>query len=230
MTTIDVVAPATLDAGYKLDVDVNGRRVNLTVPDGGVKEGQIFSAPDPDSTPLLSATRVEGYEPPRGAWKDELCDCCNYGPFHASLLNSWCCLCVGLGQLMQRMELTWFAMPATPEHSYKNTCVTIVIIFTVLYIFGDTIIYLAPFTPLITAEFILGLLSFILIGMTRKYIRTKYEIAATCGGDYVEDALCAWFCSCLVLGQMLRHTANYESKGSARCCTPTGLSMNEQIV
>lgn len=43
--TISVVAPATLNAGYTFDAVVEGgKTIAVTVPTGGVKEGQVFDA------------------------------------------------------------------------------------------------------------------------------------------------------------------------------------------
>ena len=40
METVKVVAPATLSEGYTFDAVVDGRTVMVTVPTGGVKEGE----------------------------------------------------------------------------------------------------------------------------------------------------------------------------------------------
>lgn len=42
---VNVTSPAALNEGYTFDALHNGRRFSVTVPPGGVKEGQIFSVP-----------------------------------------------------------------------------------------------------------------------------------------------------------------------------------------
>jgi hypothetical protein len=44
---IQVKAPATLPEGYNLDVPVGPRTFTVTVPAGGVQEGQSFQVPLP---------------------------------------------------------------------------------------------------------------------------------------------------------------------------------------
>ena len=39
-STIRVVAPATLNEGYNFDVNGDGRTLTVTVPSGGVTEGE----------------------------------------------------------------------------------------------------------------------------------------------------------------------------------------------
>jgi hypothetical protein len=60
----------------------------------------------------------------------------------------------------------------------------------------------------------------------RRHVRSKYSIPE---GDSCpsgcEDVCCSMCCSCLVVGQMMRHTADYETYG-ARCCTDTGLPLH----
>ena len=44
---MEVVAPATLSEGYTFDVDIEGTTTSVTVPKGGVEEGQSFTIPMP---------------------------------------------------------------------------------------------------------------------------------------------------------------------------------------
>ena len=57
----------------------------------------------------------------------------------------------------------------------------------------------------------------------RKYVRSKYVIqeSGKCPQG-CEDACCSCLCPCLVVGQMMRHTADYDTY-EGRCCTETGL-------
>ena len=45
LTTIRVQAPATLAEGYKFDVMVDDEPFTITIPPGGVVEGQEFDVP-----------------------------------------------------------------------------------------------------------------------------------------------------------------------------------------
>ena len=40
--TLKVVAPATLNGGYNFDVTVDGKTLPVTVPPGGVMEGEFI--------------------------------------------------------------------------------------------------------------------------------------------------------------------------------------------
>jgi hypothetical protein len=87
---VQVVAPMDLEAGYQLEVDVNGQKQSVTVPAGGVKQGQSFHAQPRGSAIVGGAVAVpDGI--PIGKWRDELCNCCTFGPCHAMCcLGYWC--------------------------------------------------------------------------------------------------------------------------------------------
>ena len=129
-TNVQVIAPATLEAGYTFDAMYEGTTFTVVVPDGGVIKGQRFIVPF--TTPVAEAVAVPvdgasggvmnarrrhhntapgaGYASPSiptGIWRDGLCDCCRFGPFHPSLLNSLFFRPFIMGQLMTRMKMTW---------------------------------------------------------------------------------------------------------------------------
>ena len=86
---IQVVAPATLAEGYSFDVDIDGKTVSVSVPKGGVEEGQSFTIAMPESATLqVGLPRVNV---PVGQWRDGLLDCCKYGICHNHLWTSMCC-------------------------------------------------------------------------------------------------------------------------------------------
>jgi len=214
--SIDVTAPATLEAGFIIDCEVDGRMISVTVPNGGVKEGQIFTVlDDPEQSPLVVETAVSTvYEPPRGAWKDGLFDIFALGCFHPSCcVSTWFHGCIGLAQLMERMNLNWFADPETPTDSPSKTFIIVILITAVL--------------GALQISFVSFIFIVILATKTRKHIRQKYEIAATCFDGLLEDIFCSCFCSCCSIAQMLRHTANADN---VDCCSPTGLRGDPQIV
>jgi Cys-rich protein (TIGR01571 family) len=142
-TTVDIVAPSNLDAGYTFDAVHDGRVFTVTVPDGGVKAGQTFSVPflprdyeiyaeavpvvATEATPM-TGNHHEDHELPQGVvsfplgrWRDGLCDCCAQGCCHPSLWNAICFRQILLGQILTRMQLTWCGDRARTRGQYKRT-------------------------------------------------------------------------------------------------------------
>lgn len=139
-TNVQVIAPATLSAGYTFDAQYEGDTFTVTVPDGGVVKGQRFIVP---FTPLTETTNVEtaALVPlnsphnnnrrlhrggigddgiPTGVWRDSLCDCCRFGPCHPSLLNAWFCRPILVGQLLTRMKMTWLGQRTYLRNNNHN--------------------------------------------------------------------------------------------------------------
>lgn len=79
-----VVAPANLPEGYTFEARVGNKRFLATVPTGGVSKGDTFF------TYVRELERVD-VSVPVGEWRDDLCDCCAFGPLHPLFLNA--CLC-----------------------------------------------------------------------------------------------------------------------------------------
>jgi hypothetical protein len=67
-------------------VDIEGTTTSVTVPKGGVEEGQSFTIPMPTMQVGLPRVNV-----PVGQWRDGICDCCKYGMCHNHLWTSCCC-------------------------------------------------------------------------------------------------------------------------------------------
>jgi hypothetical protein len=134
-TNVQVVAPATLNAGYTFDAVYEGNTFTVTVPDGGVVKGQRFIVP---FTPQVDATIIEtallplnpshnrgggirGEDSiPTGVWRDSLCDCCKFGPCHPSLLNAWFCRPILIAQILTRMKMTWLGQRTHFRNSNTN--------------------------------------------------------------------------------------------------------------
>jgi len=254
--TVEVTAPSTLKAGYMFNCEADGRLLRVTVPDGGVKEGQIFTGQatvvsDAEASlisaqatvvsdaeaPLVSALTTvvsRAYEPPRGAWKDNLWSCFAHG-----LCHPWCCAsfwfwgCIGLAQLMERMNLTCCANPGTPQDPPAKPFTTILIIF-VGYCHVFAFLHLWAMFHFLGAYCynilysIMGIHLLILGTKTRKFIRRKYEIPAGCCGEILEDFCCSLFCDCCSTAQMLRHTSDNNER--ADCCSSTGITSDPRIV
>lgn len=139
---VDVVAPATLAEGYQFQAISNGMPFTVTVPLGGVKEGQTFSVPfSPmdqkvvmaESTPMVGGIADGGDDldaMPHGTWKDGLCDCFRFGICHPSLCNAIFCPLVLAGQVLTRFHRNWLSNP--DESTYKKTT-KIMLAITIAY-------------------------------------------------------------------------------------------------
>mmetsp|Transcript_1816 Transcript_1816/g.3951 ORF Transcript_1816/g.3951 Transcript_1816/m.3951 type:complete len:339 (+) Transcript_1816:219-1235(+) len=133
-TNVQVIAPATLNAGYTFDAVYEGNTFTVTVPDGGVVKGQRFIVPfiptaeatimEASLLPLNSPnTRGNGMGEdsiPTGVWRDSLCDCCKFGPCHPSFLTALCCRPIIIAQLLTRMKMTWLAQRTRFRNSNTN--------------------------------------------------------------------------------------------------------------
>jgi len=80
-----------ISQGYTFDAETNGHSFKVTVPIGGVEEGQRFSVPFPATSNDFSGQAVPRASVPVGHWKDGLCDCCRLGCVHPVIWNAWCC-------------------------------------------------------------------------------------------------------------------------------------------
>ena len=135
MTNVQVIAPATLNAGYTFDAVYEGNTFTVSVPDGGVVKGQRFIVP---FIPPVEATIIETAllnpphnrgggggirgedDIPTGVWRDSLCDCCKFGPCHPSFLNAWFCRPILIAQLLTRMKMTWLGQRTHFKNNTSN--------------------------------------------------------------------------------------------------------------
>jgi len=148
---VEMVAPMDLQEGYQLTVDVNGQNRVVSIPPGGVKQGQTFQARPflpaassmttttaTTSSPYMSTISAAGGKPaeahyiPSGQWRDGLCDCCTLGCCHAM-----CCLGfwfepILVGQVMTRMSRDCCGGRGRPP-STSNTCKIITVIFIAVF-------------------------------------------------------------------------------------------------
>lgn len=87
---IQVTAPATLPEGYVFETSLGERLVQVTVPAGGVEQGQVFSVPLPADVESVVHNKIQI---PVGHWRDGLfCgNLCNYGVCHAHCWTACCC-------------------------------------------------------------------------------------------------------------------------------------------
>lgn len=246
---VEVVAPGTLSAGYTFQASYNDVVFPVTVPPGGVLEGQRIVVPFTNHETTSELTPFAAIDTaPHGQWKDSLCSCCKYGPFHPSLWNAFCCPQILMGQILTRMRMNWLGSSAA-EYDWHMTFRRIAIIVIVYFILSlilqpsstevftaqdgtvtvinhegplwETILY-----NLLTVSF--GMYTLIVMIRLRAAVRAKYEIPTRhCG--VMEDFCCTFFCGCCTVSQMARQTANYEEI-RAVCCTDTGLPPSMQTI
>jgi len=234
---VHVVAPATLTEGYTFEAQSGDRTFTVTVPQGGVEEGQTFLAPIPypdNDGPRMSI--------PIGHWKDGTFDCFNNGYFHPSVCCSIWFSQLALGQVMQRMKLTWLGQSGGPEEQTRNTFNVVCVLYLAYLVYSVSLDYLSPdyvyeniqevpvyikFARTVGNIFMFSY-SVYALKKTRESIRIRYSIPEErCHGS--EDLLCACCCYCCTVSQLARHTGEYETyKGM--CCTKTGLPIHAPAI
>jgi len=223
-----VIAPADLPAGYTYDVQMGDvkQHMTVTVPEGGVKAGQVFFVPKQDGIDLRLIRA------PTGRWKDGLFDCFKYGYFHPHLCCSILCTSISLGQVMQRMRLTWLGMPANDESTGSTFKVVKTIAISSIVFILSLNLYIASYIEngnfdelddfyLWARDFgicIFAIWTIFAIYQTRRNVRKMYSIP----GNSLEDCALSCVCGCCTVGQLARHTGEFEIY-SASCCSETGL-------
>lgn len=247
--TVKVEAPSTLAEGYTFDATVNGKVIKVSVPPGGVKEGEMFDAPIVTAvadegalaTPLLDAASkdVAAAKAVSGAWRHGLFECfdtCGNGVFWMAC----CCPLIAMGQLLQRLKMNFMG---EPKGSYKNTCMIWTVLMAVLVVIEsiDSALNYVKDTPsdsvfaydeLTATDYVFGIISLIiiifsLVALTRArfFMREKWGIPADCceGSGCLSDCCCAYWCGCCATIQMMRHTHD-ETQDRYACGSKTGLS------
>jgi hypothetical protein len=227
--TCTVIAPAALGPGYTFTANVDGIDFLVTVPAGGVTEGQAFQVPYP-TTPHDSqaVTAVHGGPPPvrgdtgapKDIWRNGVWDCfevlCD-GMFW----QGWCCTPILLGQVMTRFKLNLCGTGTMEKYEYTFWILTGLWVLFLIIFFTGYLYWLA----------LVWLIFITIIGMnTRFYIRQKYDIPVTncdgccdgCCDGMLEDCCCAFWCSCCVTIQMARHS-HFHHDYPYQCCTTNGL-------
>jgi len=223
---ISVTAPSTLPAGYTFEAYVNDdkmRPFTVEVPEGGVVEGDNFYVP-------LPSDGIDRINAPTGRWKDGLCDCFSVGFCHASLWCACCCQIISMAQIMTRMSLTWLGEPGQ-KVSTKETFKVVVLLLIAYTIYSNALEFATldmepeeipiPITVLkLLGSFFFSVWSVYSLCKTRQSVRRQYSIPEEqCHG--CEDLCCSLCCTCCTLGQMARHTGEYENYPGV-CCTKTG--------
>jgi hypothetical protein len=125
-----VLAPADLPPGYDLLVETKeSASYTVTIPKGGVNEGEIFLAPIPQGYIM-----EEVIDSPRGRWKDGTFDLFRYGICHSHFCCALLCTEIAMGQVMQRMRLSWTGSRTLGDRAL-NTYRTVLILVICYFIF-----------------------------------------------------------------------------------------------
>mmetsp|Transcript_44128 Transcript_44128/g.86574 ORF Transcript_44128/g.86574 Transcript_44128/m.86574 type:complete len:287 (+) Transcript_44128:376-1236(+) len=243
MSVVSVLAPVDLPPGYELEVMVENRIYSVEVPQEGIKAG--------GGAVLAPFSRRRFVDLPSkatiGQWKDRFCDCCKYGCCTAVFCNTIFCPQILMAQIMTRMKLNWCgtSVPMEVTSTVFRTVILAMVLVSVLTVcerfmfpessvISDTfsidiyeltgteegsivgdIFYFASSLPYV----IFGIYYLIVLAKTRSFVRKRYSIPNKCP---CQDHCCSLMCSCCVLSQMARHTADYTSTKS-HFFTRTGL-------
>jgi len=73
-TNCEVVAPSDLPTGYQFNATLDGKTIPVTVPPGGVQQGQSFPVMYPKQEETSTTTR---HLAPVGRWRNGLFSCCD---------------------------------------------------------------------------------------------------------------------------------------------------------
>ena len=226
--TCTVFAPATLSAGYTFPARVDGIDFVVTVPEGGVVEGQAFQVPYP-TTPaspsieqpmLVAPLELATPHPiPTGMWRNDICSCCEVihtGIFWQALF----CTPLLLGQILTRNHLNPLDLPKDCSMSYFA-------LFAGIWVFS-LLLWLLVVLGVIPTRFAFvawPLVTAVLTSLTRFSVRRKYHIPVKCcdccAGSF-DDVCCGIWCACCVSIQMARHTHPHH-EFPYECCSSTGL-------
>mmetsp|Transcript_10498 Transcript_10498/g.11801 ORF Transcript_10498/g.11801 Transcript_10498/m.11801 type:complete len:295 (+) Transcript_10498:1-885(+) len=234
-TMITVIAPAALQAGSTFDAEVDGKTFTVTVPEGGVGEGDDFEVPYPTITPIVvvaaTATpvgvavpvaavavaeeptiatnthlnEVQAFVVPTGHWRYDLFDC--FSSCCCPCLMGWCCYPILMGQVMQRMKFNFFGCPNVSGNGQPPICLTYTIITVVLFVFG-AIIWGATQTFGYIIWIIWCVYMLVVFTCTRNTMRKKYNIPpiCCCGDNELDDCCSVYWCACCTAIQLARHT------------------------
>jgi Cys-rich protein (TIGR01571 family) len=158
---VEVIAPCDMQGGYTFMArTASGDDVPVTVPDGGVIEGQSFYAlqrsTSPSSIISTSWTNLTELTPltnhrsgwdrsQQGRWKDHIWDCFRFGVFHVSLWNAICCPHLLAAQVATRLRRDWFGESLKEEGEgegaaqEQNKTFPRVLLIVLLYWIGTTL-------------------------------------------------------------------------------------------
>lgn len=229
---VDVVAPADLPAGYHFEAEIEGQRFLATVPSGGVQQGETFTC-------YMRELDSVAIDIPVGYWKDGLCDIFSHGCCHPVVGHSLFCPLIALGQIQQRISLDFLGRPRFGDEGMSNRAMVLTVVgfwtLTNLGLFAVCNLKWFHGLELSIADVIaivminIAMFGFIVFvtQSTRSSLREKFMIREERCFD-LEDLFCATVCLPCTVGQMARHTANYDDY-EAVCCSKTGLPKGVRV-
>ncbi|GAX22078.1 hypothetical protein FisN_6Hh326 [Fistulifera solaris] len=230
---VEIVAPCTMVEGFTFMATHDGESLPITVPRGGVQQGQVFSVRYPGQREV--ATEITPFflhHTDEGSWKDDWWQCCRYGPCHVSLWNAMCCPQLLAAQILTRLQLNLWGNSDHRHHGKRTFrtmfllvivywCLILALTFPLSYNVQADPVVLSPFTSflynLIAWGF--GFYTWFLLTKLRAAVRARFKIPSSWWG---EDTCMTLWCSCCSISQMARQTASYEQH-SAICCSTTGI-------
>jgi Cys-rich protein (TIGR01571 family) len=227
-----VISPSTLPEGYTFPAQVDGIDFVVTVPVGGVVEGQAFTvlypaagALQPLSIDLVTPNPVmmSSEEEVKGGWRNDLCACfevCENG----MCLQGFFCTPILLAQIMTRFLLNPLGVYGPLR--YRRTFWWI-LSFWIAYLVTSAFLWnggiMAFLADVVFLSYFVVVSTNVRSGMRRRY-DIRPECCAGCDG-VLDDCCCIfWCCPCSTI-QMARHTHNTDTY-PYHCCTKTGLSLD----
>jgi Cys-rich protein (TIGR01571 family) len=125
----------------------------------------------PQSHPIQNATVPGIPYAASGAWKDSICNCCSQ--VNPSLILSYCCPCIILGQIAQKIQYTSY------YYVVWGYITVIILVFIFSIAFNSIFFWLFP-------GFIISQIAFIL----RNRLREVLNISGSCCGDCIVSFCC----------------------------------------
>ena len=202
----------------------------LQQPAGGVMKGQTLTVA------LSESHLVEE----RGKWKDGLFSCFRFGLFHPHVWVAWLCPQILLGQILQRMNMSWLAADSSITKSpIQSLMRRIFILLLLLSVYdalmapplveitinehGDVVLHQTLqhrryqiFYMLMSLP--MTIYGFWIVVKLRAAIRARYGIPTGKLGR-LEDCCYVFCCNCCVMSQLARQTADYEDEPADWCST-----------
>lgn len=238
---VNIVAPSDMEEGYQFDAQVDGKTVRtakqyllvarrirvlivmlafipifkftVTVPEGGVKAGQEFTTVAPFASEDDAGTSGNSF-------RYGLFECCTCD---AQFFMGWCCSAIVLGQLLQRLKLTFYGVK-TDDDQYQNSCMILTIAYGVAVLLG-LILAIATGSG-VFIMYVFGIYMIVVLTITRLYMRKLYSIPGQLFGDSPLDDCCySYWCTCCTILQLVRHTHDekvYAYKYDSKTGLPEG--------
>jgi len=203
---VSIIAPQDMEEGFQFDAQVDGKTFTVTVPAGGVREGEEFKTIAPFAA-----------EEEPNSFRFGLFESFKCAP--QFLMG---CLCSGvlLGQLLQRLKMSFYGVK-TNDDQHENSCMIMTVAYGIAVLLGLILAIATGAGFMIMYVYLLYLV--IVLTLTRLHMRNLYSIPGQAFGDTPMDDFCySFWCTCCTLVQMSRHTHDEKIYGY-RYDTKTGL-------